>query len=48
MPLADPVVTVRARSWVSGAVLRVDGVLMAGSPPMADELLVESREPAGD
>ena len=33
-------------NWVSGAVLRVDGALMAGYPLMADELLVESREPA--
>jgi NAD(P)-dependent dehydrogenase (short-subunit alcohol dehydrogenase family) len=32
-------------SWVSGAVLRVDGGLMAGYPLMAEELLVESREP---
>lgn len=32
-------------AWVSGAVLRVDGGLMAGYPLMADELLVESREP---
>jgi meso-butanediol dehydrogenase / (S,S)-butanediol dehydrogenase / diacetyl reductase len=35
-------------SWVSGAVLRVDGALMAGYPLMAEELLVESRDPAED
>jgi meso-butanediol dehydrogenase / (S,S)-butanediol dehydrogenase / diacetyl reductase len=35
-------------SWVSGAVLRVDGGLMAGYPLMADELLVESRESPED
>jgi meso-butanediol dehydrogenase/(S,S)-butanediol dehydrogenase/diacetyl reductase len=34
-------------AWISGAVLRVDGALMAGYPLMADELLVESREPDG-
>ncbi len=33
--------------WVGGAVLRVDGALMAGYPLMADELLVESRDPDG-
>jgi len=32
-------------AWVSGAMLRVDGGLMAGYPLMAEELLVESREP---
>ena len=32
-------------AWVSGAVLRVDGALMAGYPLMAEELLVESRDP---
>jgi meso-butanediol dehydrogenase / (S,S)-butanediol dehydrogenase / diacetyl reductase len=30
-------------AWVSGAVVRVDGGLMAGYPLMAEELLVESR-----
>jgi meso-butanediol dehydrogenase/(S,S)-butanediol dehydrogenase/diacetyl reductase len=30
--------------WISGAVLRVDGALMAGYPLMAEELLVESRD----
>lgn len=35
-----------AAAWISGAVLRVDGGLMAGNPLMADELLVESREQA--
>jgi NAD(P)-dependent dehydrogenase (short-subunit alcohol dehydrogenase family) len=34
-------------AWVSGAVLRVDGGLTAGYPLMAQELLVESREPTG-
>jgi len=34
-----------AASWISGVVLRVDGGLMAGNPLMADDLLVESREP---
>jgi NAD(P)-dependent dehydrogenase (short-subunit alcohol dehydrogenase family) len=33
-----------AAAWISGAVLRVDGGLMAGNPLMADELLVESRD----
>jgi meso-butanediol dehydrogenase / (S,S)-butanediol dehydrogenase / diacetyl reductase len=32
-------------AWISGAVLRVDGALTAGYPLMAEELLVESREP---
>ena len=32
--------------WISGAVLLVDGGLMAGYPLMAEELLVESRETA--
>jgi meso-butanediol dehydrogenase/(S,S)-butanediol dehydrogenase/diacetyl reductase len=31
-------------AWVSGAIIRVDGGLMAGYPLMADELLVESRD----
>jgi meso-butanediol dehydrogenase / (S,S)-butanediol dehydrogenase / diacetyl reductase len=31
-------------AWISGAVLRVDGALMAGYPLMAEELLVESRD----
>lgn len=31
-------------AWISGAVIRVDGGLMAGYPIMANELLVESRE----
>jgi NAD(P)-dependent dehydrogenase (short-subunit alcohol dehydrogenase family) len=35
-----------AAAWISGAVLRVDGALTAGYPLMAEELLVESREPA--
>lgn len=33
-----------AAAWISGAVLRVDGGLLAGYPLMADELLVESRD----
>jgi meso-butanediol dehydrogenase/(S,S)-butanediol dehydrogenase/diacetyl reductase len=36
-----------AAAWISGAVLRVDGALMAGYPLMADELLVESRDVDG-
>jgi meso-butanediol dehydrogenase/(S,S)-butanediol dehydrogenase/diacetyl reductase len=36
-----------AASWVSGAVLRVDGGLTAGYPLMAKELLVESRDQSG-
>jgi NAD(P)-dependent dehydrogenase (short-subunit alcohol dehydrogenase family) len=32
-------------AWISGAVLRVDGALTAGYPLMAEELLVESRDP---
>ena len=34
-------------AWISGAVLRVDGGLMAGYPLMAEELLVESRNAEG-
>jgi meso-butanediol dehydrogenase/(S,S)-butanediol dehydrogenase/diacetyl reductase len=31
-------------AWITGAVLRVDGGLLAGNDPMTRELLVESRD----
>ncbi len=31
-------------AWITGALLRVDGGLLAGNDPMTRDLLVEARE----
>ena len=35
-------------SWITGTVLRVDGGLLAGNEIFTNELLVESRDDAGE